>query len=154
MRYSDILGIQKKKKKPWHWKRSWGPGPADHQVPSDTSAGWCSGRSRAVEHPQNFHIFIRAGHLRYFLKFFNSNKWCFCIFIKLMTYIYAPVLFIKPTPSQINLIKNNFLLLKKLKNSESAQLWFWLLSFFDSCCPGSICICLFFYRETALEVAF
>ena len=37
----------------------------------------------------------------------------------------APGLFKKPTPSQINLIKNSrnyFLLLKKLKNTESAQL--------------------------------
>ena len=44
-------------------------------------------------------------------------------------YIYssisAPVLFKKPTPNQINLIKNanNFLLVKKFKNTESAQLW-------------------------------
>ena len=48
----------------------------------------------------------RAGHFRYFL-------------------ISAPVLFKTPTPSQINLIKkakNNFLLLKKFKNTESAQL--------------------------------
>ena len=37
----------------------------------------------------------------------------------------APVLFKKPTPSQISVIenvKNYFLLLKKLKNTESAQL--------------------------------
>ena len=37
----------------------------------------------------------------------------------------APVLFEKLTPSQINLIKNaknHFLLMKKLKNTESAQL--------------------------------
>ena len=36
----------------------------------------------------------------------------------------APVLFKKPTPSQINLIKNaknHFLLLKKFKNTESAH---------------------------------
>ena len=49
----------------------------------------------------------------------------FAFFIKLITYS-APVLFKNPTPSQINLIndaKNHFLLLKKLKNSESAQLW-------------------------------
>ena len=40
--------------------------------------------------------------------------------------ISAPVLLKKPTPSQINVIKNaknHFLLLKKLKNSSSAQLW-------------------------------
>ena len=41
-------------------------------------------------------------------------------------FISAPVLFKKPTSSQINLIKSaktHFLLLKKLKNTESAQLW-------------------------------
>ena len=38
----------------------------------------------------------------------------------------APVLFKKPTQSQIKLIKNaknQILLLKKIKNTESAQLW-------------------------------
>ena len=42
-----------------------------------------------------------------------------------VTPISAPVLFKKPTPSQINLIKdakNHFLLLKRFKNTESAQL--------------------------------
>ena len=39
--------------------------------------------------------------------------------------ISAPVLLKKPSPGQINLIKNantHFLLLKKFKNTESAQL--------------------------------
>ena len=45
--------------------------------------------------------------------------------MKIVTYS-APVLFKKPTPSQINLIKNannNILLLNKFKNTESAQPW-------------------------------
>ena len=49
----------------------------------------------------------------------------FEFFMKLITYS-VPFLFINPTPSQINLIKNaknQFLLLKKIKNTESAQLW-------------------------------
>ena len=53
----------------------------------------------------------------------------FAFFIKLVNYS-APVLFKKPTPSQINLIKkgkNHFLLLKKFKNTGSAQLWILLL---------------------------
>ena len=40
--------------------------------------------------------------------------------------ISAPLLFKKATPSQINMIKkakNHFLLVKKLKTTESAQLW-------------------------------
>ena len=48
----------------------------------------------------------------------------FAFFIKL---IAAPVLFKKPTPSQINVIKkakNHFLLWKVFKNTESAQLCF------------------------------
>ena len=48
----------------------------------------------------------------------------FAFFNKLITYS-APFLFINLTPSQINLIKNaknHFLLLKKFKNTESAQL--------------------------------
>ena len=56
----------------------------------------------------------RAGHFRYFLNFFNNKKWFFCTFL----HISAPVLFKKPTPSQISLIKiakNHFLLLKILK---------------------------------------
>ena len=44
----------------------------------------------------------------------------------------APVLFKKLTPSQINLIKNaknHFLLMKKLKNTESAQLWLEVIAY-------------------------
>ena len=51
----------------------------------------------------------------------------FAFLIKLITYFCsAAVLFKKPTPSQINLIKkakNQSLLVKKFKNTESAQLW-------------------------------
>ena len=46
-------------------------------------------------------------------------------FIKLLTYFCTNPIE-KATLSQINLVKNarnNFLLLKKLKNTESAQLW-------------------------------
>ena len=68
----------------------------------------------------------RARHFRYFKIFSRIIKnHFFAFFIKLKTYS-APVLCIKPTPSQINLIKNaknNFLLLKIFKNTESAQLW-------------------------------
>ena len=59
------------------------------------------------------------------MNFFNEKKVIFLlIFIKLIS-ISATVLFKIPTPSQINLIKNaknHFLLIKKFKNTESAQL--------------------------------
>ena len=60
-----------------------------------------------------------------FFNIFTNKKWIYCIFIKFILFKFLPVLFKKPTPSQINLIKNaknNFLLLKKLKNTDSAQL--------------------------------
>ena len=65
--------------------------------------------------------------LEVFLNFFNNKKGFFCIFYQVNNTIpiSAPVLFKKPTPSQINLIKNaknHFLILKKLENTESAQL--------------------------------
>ena len=66
--------------------------------------------------------------LSVFFNIFNNKKWFFWIFYKLKP-ISAPVLFKKPTPSQINLIKkckllkSYFLLLTKLKNTESAQHW-------------------------------
>ena len=47
--------------------------------------------------------FLQSGALSVFLNFFNNN-WFFAFFIKL-TY-FAPVLFKKPTPSQISLITN------------------------------------------------
>ena len=65
------------------------------------------------------------GHFRYFLIFSIIKNYFLFLFIKLITY-FCTVLFKKPTPSQINLIKNaknHFLLLKKFKNTESAQLW-------------------------------
>ena len=68
--------------------------------------------------------YCRAGHLRYFLIFSIIKNDFFAFFISELP-ISAPVLFKKPTPSQINLItnaKNHFLLLKKFKNTESAQL--------------------------------
>ena len=49
----------------------------------------------------------------------------FCIFYQVSNLFLHPVLFKKPTPSQISFIKNaknNFLLLKNVKNTESAQL--------------------------------
>ena len=66
----------------------------------------------------------RAGHFRYIWIFSLIKNYFSAFFIKFEP-ISAPVLFKKPTPSQINLIKkakNNFLLLKKLKHTESAQL--------------------------------
>ena len=65
---------------------------------------------------------IQSWALSVFFNFFNNKKWFYCIFIKLLTYF---LLFKKPTPSQINFIKNaknHFLLLKKCKNTQSAQL--------------------------------
>ena len=59
-----------------------------------------------------------------FFHLLNNKKWFFCTFIMLITY-FCTSLFKKPTPSQINLIKNeknHFLLVKKLKNTGSAQL--------------------------------
>ena len=70
-------------------------------------------------------LLFRAGHFRYFLIFSIIKNVFFCIFIKLITYFCTESYLKKPTPSQINLIKkckNYFLLLKKLKNTESAQL--------------------------------
>ena len=67
----------------------------------------------------------RAGYFRYFL-IFSIIKMIFGIFYQVNNPISAPVLFKKPSPSQINFIKNakkHFLLLKKLKNTERAQLW-------------------------------
>ena len=67
---------------------------------------------------------FRDGHFRYFLNFFNNKKYLFAFFINLIT-ISAPVLFKKPTPSQINFIKNvkyHFSLLKMFKNTKSVQL--------------------------------
>ena len=66
----------------------------------------------------------RAGHFRYFFIFSIIKDDFFALFIMLITY-FCTVLFKKPTPSQINLIKsakNHFLLVKKLKNTWSAHL--------------------------------
>ena len=62
--------------------------------------------------------------LSVFLNTFNSKKLFFSIFYQVHNIFLHWVLFKKPTPSQINLIKNaknHFILLKKLKNTESAQ---------------------------------
>ena len=71
-------------------------------------------------------IKIRAVHLRYFL-FFSIKKWFFCIFYQVNNlFLHQSYLKSLLTPSQITLIKNaknHFLLLKKLKNTSSAQLW-------------------------------
>ena len=70
-------------------------------------------------------VLSRAGHLRYFWIFFNNKNDLFAFFIKFITSISAPVLFKGPlSVTLIKNAKNNFLLLKKLKNTESAQLWF------------------------------
>ena len=52
------------------------------------------------------HQLGRAGHFRYFFIFSLIKNDFFALFIKEITYFSAPVLFKKPTPSQINLIKN------------------------------------------------
>ena len=60
--------------------------------------------------------------LSVFFNFFNNKKWLFCIFYQVDNLFTAPALFKKPTPSQINLIKNvnnHFLVLKKFKTTES-----------------------------------
>ena len=64
--------------------------------------------------------------LEVFLNFFKNEKWFFFAFLKKLLTCSALVLFKKPTPSQINLIKNakkHFLWLKKFKNTSSAHLW-------------------------------
>ena len=64
-----------------------------------------------------------AGHFRYFC--FNNKKWYFCIFYQVNNLFLHQSYLQKPTPSQINLIKNAtnpFLLLRKFKNTSSAQL--------------------------------
>ena len=60
---------------------------------------------------------FRGGHFRYFSIFSLIKKEFFCIFIKCITY-FCTVLFKKPTPSQINLIKNarnHFFIVKKFQ---------------------------------------
>ena len=64
------------------------------------------------------------------LNFFNNKKSFFCIFYQVNSLFLNRVLFKKPTPSLINLVRNakiNFALLKKWKNTESAQLCTWVV---------------------------
>ena len=68
--------------------------------------------------------------LSVFLNTFNNKKLFFSIFYQVNLFLHW-VLFKKPTPSQINLIKNaknHFLLVKKFLNTSSAQLC-WLTVF-------------------------
>ena len=70
-------------------------------------------------------ILSQSWALDVFLNFFNNKKWFFAFFIKLT---WLGVGFLNRTGAEIgiNLIenaKNSFFLLKKLKNTESAQLW-------------------------------
>ena len=65
---------------------------------------------------------LQSWALSLFLNFLNHKKLIFCIFYQV---IFLHQSYIK-SPSQINCIKNaknHFLLLKKLKNTESARLW-------------------------------
>ena len=81
----------------------------------------------AVQQNGNFGVYyMQRWALLVFLNFFNNKNDFFLHFLSSWWPISAPVLFKKPTPSQIELIKNaniHFLLLKKFKNTESAQLW-------------------------------
>ena len=60
---------------------------------------------------------LRAGHFWYILHSFNNKKFVYIFFIKLIyLFLHQSYLKKKPTPSQINLLKNaknHFLLLKK-----------------------------------------
>ena len=73
---------------------------------------------------------VQSWALEVFLDFFNDKKWFFAFFIKL---IWLGVFFLNRTGAEIgNQLaqkwkKNYFLLLKKLKNTESAQF-----------CPGYV----------------
>ena len=69
---------------------------------------------------------LQSWALEVFFNFFNNKKWFFAFFIKLITYFCtSPIK--KKNHSQSNYldknIKNHLLLLKKLKNTSSAQLW-------------------------------
>ena len=83
--------------------RWWSPGPRTCTAAAQSSA---------------LEVFI------VFFNFFNNKKWLFCIFYQVNN-LFLHLFYLKPTPSQINLIniaKNNFLLLKKFKNTEIVQL--------------------------------
>ena len=59
--------------------------------------------------------------LEVFFHLFNNKKWSVCIFYQINNLFLTPVLFKKPTPSQLKLIKkakNHILLLKKFKNTS------------------------------------
>ena len=69
-------------------------------------------------------FWLRAGHFRYF-GIFSNNKKIICIFYEDSKLFLHQSYLQKPTPSQISLIKNaknHFYLVKKLKNTASAQL--------------------------------
>ena len=57
---------------------------------------------------------------------FNNKKWFFCIFYQVNNLFLHQSYLKKPTPSQMNSIKNaknHFNCWKNSKNTESAQLW-------------------------------
>ena len=72
----------------------------------------------------NAYYLYRAGHFRYLWNFSITKNDFFEFFIKLITYFCTSP--ISKAPSQINLkknAKNHFSLLKRLKYTESDQLW-------------------------------
>ena len=84
----------------------------------------------------------RAGHFPYFFIFSIIKKDSVGFFMNLFLH---QSYFKMPTPSQRRLIKNaknHFLLLKKLKNTESAQLWVPTLKQWirDGLGPGKDCL--------------
>ena len=84
--------------------------------------------------------------LSVFLNFFKNKKWFLCIFIKL---IWPGVGFLNRTGAKIGYYldkkcrKNLFLLLKKLKNTSSAQ----LCSLLPQWAPSSFSRVFFFFQE-------
>ena len=94
--------------------------------PINCSVSLCDGSNclivRTILHCIPVHSPSRAGHFRYF---FNNKKWFFSFFIKL---VWLGVGFLNRTGAEIGYLFdkkmqwNHFLLLKKFKNTECAQL--------------------------------